>query len=218
MDPAPTALAVTALAALGYDDKDPAVKRGVDALAADAGPLRPLESQRADWLCHHGLHAARAVAALSREAAGAARKRLRLRKRESPRRYGGALPCTWLSSGLTLRTSASSISCCPARTTRARRSGTGRRSRSGALHDERGIAGAGAGTRRSGKDGARGGAVGHASDAARRQGLGLRSSAVPRRGRPDTRGSGGRAHHACRWCVVAHRSRLPRVSATRLHA
>lgn len=31
-DPAPTALAVTALAALGYDDRDPAVKRGVDAL------------------------------------------------------------------------------------------------------------------------------------------------------------------------------------------
>ncbi len=32
VDPAPTALALTALAALGYDDKDPAVKRGVDAL------------------------------------------------------------------------------------------------------------------------------------------------------------------------------------------
>jgi HEAT repeat protein len=31
-DPAPTALALTALAALGYDDRDPAVKRGVDAL------------------------------------------------------------------------------------------------------------------------------------------------------------------------------------------
>jgi hypothetical protein len=32
IDPAPTALAITALAALGYDDRDPAVKRGVDAL------------------------------------------------------------------------------------------------------------------------------------------------------------------------------------------
>jgi hypothetical protein len=32
IDPAPTALALTALAALGYDDRDPAVKRGVDAL------------------------------------------------------------------------------------------------------------------------------------------------------------------------------------------
>jgi hypothetical protein len=32
VDPAPTALALTALAALGYDDRDPAVKRGVDAL------------------------------------------------------------------------------------------------------------------------------------------------------------------------------------------
>lgn len=32
IDPSPTALALTALAALGYDDKDPAVKRGVDAL------------------------------------------------------------------------------------------------------------------------------------------------------------------------------------------
>jgi hypothetical protein len=31
-DPAPTALALTALAALGYDDRDPQVKRGVDAL------------------------------------------------------------------------------------------------------------------------------------------------------------------------------------------
>ncbi len=31
-DPAPTALALTALAALGYDDRDPAVRRGVDAL------------------------------------------------------------------------------------------------------------------------------------------------------------------------------------------
>ncbi len=31
-DPAPTALAVTALAALGHNDRDPAVKRGVDAL------------------------------------------------------------------------------------------------------------------------------------------------------------------------------------------
>ncbi len=31
-DPAPTALAVTALAGLGHDDKDPAVRRGVDAL------------------------------------------------------------------------------------------------------------------------------------------------------------------------------------------
>lgn len=31
-DPAPTALALTALQALGYDDRDPAVKRGVDAL------------------------------------------------------------------------------------------------------------------------------------------------------------------------------------------
>jgi hypothetical protein len=32
IDPAPTALALTALAALGYTDRDPAVKRGVDAL------------------------------------------------------------------------------------------------------------------------------------------------------------------------------------------
>jgi hypothetical protein len=32
VDPAPTALALTALAALGYDDHDPAVKRGVQAL------------------------------------------------------------------------------------------------------------------------------------------------------------------------------------------
>jgi len=32
IDPAPTALALTALAALGYDDRDPAVRRGVDAL------------------------------------------------------------------------------------------------------------------------------------------------------------------------------------------
>lgn len=32
IDPAPTALALTALAALGYDDRDPAVKRGVNAL------------------------------------------------------------------------------------------------------------------------------------------------------------------------------------------
>lgn len=32
IDPAPTALALTALAALGHDDKDAAVKRGVDAL------------------------------------------------------------------------------------------------------------------------------------------------------------------------------------------
>lgn len=32
IDPAPTALAVSALAALGYDDRDPAVKRGVEAL------------------------------------------------------------------------------------------------------------------------------------------------------------------------------------------
>jgi hypothetical protein len=32
IDPAPTALALTALSALGYDDRDPAVKRGVDAL------------------------------------------------------------------------------------------------------------------------------------------------------------------------------------------
>lgn len=32
IDPAPTALALTALAALGYDDRDPAVKRGVEAL------------------------------------------------------------------------------------------------------------------------------------------------------------------------------------------
>ncbi len=32
IDPAPTALALTALAALGYTDADPAVKRGVDAL------------------------------------------------------------------------------------------------------------------------------------------------------------------------------------------
>ncbi len=32
IDPAPTALALTALAALGYDDRDPAVKRGVQAL------------------------------------------------------------------------------------------------------------------------------------------------------------------------------------------
>ncbi len=32
IDPAPTALALTALAALGYNDSDPAVKRGVDAL------------------------------------------------------------------------------------------------------------------------------------------------------------------------------------------
>lgn len=32
IDPAPTALALTALAALGYDDRDPQVKRGVDAL------------------------------------------------------------------------------------------------------------------------------------------------------------------------------------------
>lgn len=32
IDPAPTALALTALAALGYDHRDPAVKRGVDAL------------------------------------------------------------------------------------------------------------------------------------------------------------------------------------------
>ena len=31
-DPAPTALALTALAGLGHDDKDPAVRRGVDAL------------------------------------------------------------------------------------------------------------------------------------------------------------------------------------------
>lgn len=31
-DPAPTALALTALAALGYDDRDPQVKRGVEAL------------------------------------------------------------------------------------------------------------------------------------------------------------------------------------------
>lgn len=32
IDPAPTALALTALAALGYDDRDPAVKRGVEAM------------------------------------------------------------------------------------------------------------------------------------------------------------------------------------------
>src|SRR6185295_6457728 len=32
IDPAPTALALSALAALGFDDRDPAVKRGVDAL------------------------------------------------------------------------------------------------------------------------------------------------------------------------------------------
>ncbi|HEV8146526.1 MAG TPA: hypothetical protein VGP79_09105 [Bryobacteraceae bacterium] len=32
IDPAPTALALSALAALGYSDRDPAVKRGVDAL------------------------------------------------------------------------------------------------------------------------------------------------------------------------------------------
>lgn len=32
IDPAPTALALTALAALGHDDRDPAVKRGVEAL------------------------------------------------------------------------------------------------------------------------------------------------------------------------------------------
>jgi FOG: HEAT repeat len=32
IDPAPTALAITALQALGYDDRDPAVKRGVEAL------------------------------------------------------------------------------------------------------------------------------------------------------------------------------------------
>jgi hypothetical protein len=34
IDPAPTALALTALAALGYDDRDPAVARGVKALLA----------------------------------------------------------------------------------------------------------------------------------------------------------------------------------------
>ncbi|MBL8231465.1 MAG: HEAT repeat domain-containing protein [Bryobacterales bacterium] len=32
IDPAPTALALTALSALGYDDRDPSVKRGVEAL------------------------------------------------------------------------------------------------------------------------------------------------------------------------------------------
>jgi len=38
IDPAPTALALTALAALGYDDRDPAVKRGVAALLAMQDP------------------------------------------------------------------------------------------------------------------------------------------------------------------------------------
>ncbi|MDX2180610.1 MAG: hypothetical protein SFV18_13520 [Bryobacteraceae bacterium] len=38
IDPAPTALALTALAALGYNDRDPAVKRGVAALLAMQDP------------------------------------------------------------------------------------------------------------------------------------------------------------------------------------
>jgi hypothetical protein len=37
-DPAPTALALTALSALGYDDRDPAVRRGVAALLAMQDP------------------------------------------------------------------------------------------------------------------------------------------------------------------------------------
>jgi hypothetical protein len=38
-------MALTALSSLGYDDRDPAVKRGVEALIADAGFVRPLESE-----------------------------------------------------------------------------------------------------------------------------------------------------------------------------
>ncbi len=37
-DPAPTALALSALASLGYDDRDPAVRRGVEALLAMQDP------------------------------------------------------------------------------------------------------------------------------------------------------------------------------------
>ena len=63
-DPAPTALALIALQALGYDAQDPAVARGVKALLAHARSVRPMEQERADRFRYHGLCAARAFAAL----------------------------------------------------------------------------------------------------------------------------------------------------------
>ncbi len=65
-DPAPTALALIALQALGFDANDPAVARGVKALLAHAGPLRQVEQRCAHGFRYDGLCAARARAALPR--------------------------------------------------------------------------------------------------------------------------------------------------------
>jgi hypothetical protein len=65
-DPAPTALALNALAVLGFTDSDPAVARGVKALLGYAGFVRPLEPSCIDRLRHDGVFDSRALETVPR--------------------------------------------------------------------------------------------------------------------------------------------------------